>query len=130
MNKRIKKKWLKALRSGEYKQTTGGLREVNLDEETMGFCCLGVLCNIHAQEHPDIAKHETSPYEYLGASGLLPFQVAKWAGLTKHINHKSEGEDEVDIDVRYKGEDVTLANLNDTEKLSFKKIANVIERCL
>lgn len=46
MNEEIKTKWLEALRSGEYKQTTGRLR--NSQEE--GFCCLGVLCDIMEPE--------------------------------------------------------------------------------
>ena len=50
MNKRIKNKWVKALRSGEYDQTDGTLAEVNLDTGKESFCCLGVLCDIHAQE--------------------------------------------------------------------------------
>lgn len=33
----LKAKWIKALRSGEFKQTTGHLKD------THGFCCLGVL---------------------------------------------------------------------------------------
>lgn len=37
--KKIKNKWIKALRSGKYKQTEGRL----YDPETKGFCCLGVL---------------------------------------------------------------------------------------
>lgn len=41
MNKTLKNKWLKALRSGEYAQGVGRLR-TNKDE----FCCLGVLCDI------------------------------------------------------------------------------------
>lgn len=40
MSKIVKKKWLNALRSGDYKQTTGALQ----DEK--GYCCLGVLCEI------------------------------------------------------------------------------------
>ena len=40
INKELAKKWVAALRSGEYKQTGNVLR--NLD----GFCCLGVLCDI------------------------------------------------------------------------------------
>lgn len=34
-----KKEWLVNLRSGKYKQATGAL----YDEETNGYCCLGVL---------------------------------------------------------------------------------------
>ena len=36
----IKEAWLKALRSGKYRQGTERLRTEN------GFCCLGVLCDI------------------------------------------------------------------------------------
>ena len=45
MNPEIKAKWVAALRSGEYKQAKGQLRIGN------SFCCLGVLCNLHAQAH-------------------------------------------------------------------------------
>lgn len=37
--RKIKKLWLDALESGEYKQTT----ETLYDPDTKGFCCLGVL---------------------------------------------------------------------------------------
>ena len=40
MNKRIKKAWVKALRSGEYKQGNGQLCRNDR------FCCLGVLYDI------------------------------------------------------------------------------------
>lgn len=37
MDKKLKMKWLKALRSGKYKQTTGTLHGGD------AYCCLGVL---------------------------------------------------------------------------------------
>ena len=40
MNKKIKKLWVKALRSGKYKQAKHQLY-VRFDH---GYCCLGVLC--------------------------------------------------------------------------------------
>lgn len=40
MDQELKAKWVKALRSGDYKQTQDFLR----DED--GFCCLGVLCDV------------------------------------------------------------------------------------
>jgi hypothetical protein len=43
MNPEIKARWVAALRSGEYQQTTGNLRTEN------GFCCLGVLCDLHSK---------------------------------------------------------------------------------
>jgi hypothetical protein len=123
MKKRIKTKWLKALRIGEYNQTTGQLRD------STGFCCLGVLCNIHAQENPEIAAKETDPHEYLQASGQLPPAVVAWAGLEK-ASVEETADEETDIKVTYRNKETTLASLNDGEGLSFKKIANVIERCL
>lgn len=41
MKAEIKQKWLEALRSGQYQQGKGVLRD-SLDR----FCCLGVLCDI------------------------------------------------------------------------------------
>lgn len=125
MKKRIKNKWIKALRSGDYKQTQGTLRD------NVGFCCLGVLCNIHAQEHPEIAAKEKDIGYYLGQSGHLPKEVVDWAGLSKavHGDNYDDGEG-TDINVTYRDKETTLVVLNDTEKLSFKKIARVIERCL
>lgn len=47
MDKKVKKKWVKALRSGEYEQTQGQLHK-NEDNylAPKGFCCLGVLCDL------------------------------------------------------------------------------------
>ena len=41
LNKQFKKKWLSALRSGEYKKGKGQLRT-----KDNRFCCLGVACEI------------------------------------------------------------------------------------
>jgi hypothetical protein len=41
MNQVIKKKWVKALRSGKYKQGS-----INLRNTKGGYCCLGVLAEI------------------------------------------------------------------------------------
>lgn len=40
MNKKLKKEWIKALRSGKYKQARGKLRVGR------AYCCLGVLCKV------------------------------------------------------------------------------------
>ena len=45
MNKKIKAKWLKALRSGKFKQGKDQLRLGNR------FCCLGVLCEIQRGDY-------------------------------------------------------------------------------
>ena len=48
MNPKVKKKWLKALRSGKYKQGKERLRETT--EGKQEYCCLGVLSDIHREE--------------------------------------------------------------------------------
>jgi hypothetical protein len=111
MRPSIKAKWVAALRSGEYNQTEGSLRDDN------GFCCLGVLCNLHAQAHPRIAAKQDLPHEYMGLSDLLPEEVIKWAGLF----------DDTGADfVMYKDQQKTLPELND-EGVSFDIIADLIE---
>ena len=72
MNKEIKDKWVTALRSGKYKQTTGALRRVTADGES-GFCCLGVLCDVVDPDGWDmkIADCEGVPFRP-GHLGELP----------------------------------------------------------
>lgn len=119
MKKSIATKWVAALRSGAYKQGTGTLR----DSENNSFCCLGVLCNLHAQEHPGLARKETDPDSYMGHSEFLPEKVKKWAGM---ISEEGEPVDRSDITI--KGEEfVSLTDVNDSG-ISFKRIATWIEK--
>jgi hypothetical protein len=65
MKKEVAEKWAAALRSGEYQQTIEKLRDVkstNDDEPKLAgsFCCLGVLCDLFAKEHP-AAKWRVHP---------------------------------------------------------------------
>lgn len=55
MDPKIKAKWLTALRSGNYRQVEGALRGFTVAEDGLsqtnkiGYCCLGVLCNIESR---------------------------------------------------------------------------------
>src|SRR5690348_18296721 len=71
MNQEIKKKWVKALRSGEYKQGTSLL--YNSANET--YCCLGVLCDLYTKETKIEYRKDGEIKE------ILPNEVIKWAGL-------------------------------------------------
>ena len=125
----IKQLWLAALRSGDYKQTTGFLREAD-----NSMCCLGVLCNLHAQAHPKIAVRQDDPTLYMGNIAIPPDEVLKWA--FKGWKHKDDStvvfrEDGIDDRGRYTyGGHTNLAGLNDTDLYSFKQIANVIDKYL
>ena len=118
MDKRIKELWIDALKSGEYKQTDSRLRR------STGYCCLGVLCDLHHKENPDdgywrvhdeydYMSYCCKEYEYI-SSTRLPRTVQKWAGL-QYDNPVIQG--------------TPLSNLNDNGK-KFPEIADLIEQHL
>lgn len=123
MKKSIAMKWVKALRSGKYKQTRGKLRGQR------GYCCLGVLCDIYDNkqwEKADEPFHDESTAFVFGDAGeetTLPNEVQKWAGIkTDDGRHEKIGTRH-DFDSRG-----SLVTLNDKQKWGFKKIAKFIEK--
>lgn len=50
MDADLKARWVAALRSGKYKQTTDGYLAIGSEDDdgTFAYCCLGVLCEILA----------------------------------------------------------------------------------
>lgn len=65
MNKNVAMKWIKALRSGKYKQTISHLKDDD------GYCCLGVLCSISGKKN-------------WSSSSYLTKNVQEWAGMKTH----------------------------------------------
>ena len=115
MKQSIARKWAAALDSGEYKQGQDYLRHGNK------FCCLAVLCNLHAQAHPEIAAEEKSKGTYLGESHFLPEEVQDWSGMGS--------SDGLIPKVVVKGESYgELTALNDVAKLTFPEIAKIIRK--
>ena len=78
MRAKVKRLWLKALRSGEYKQGRTALQP-NEGE----FCCLGVLCEVYRKETGDgrWTKYGTFVAEDSEDACVLPDAVIAWAGL-------------------------------------------------
>jgi hypothetical protein len=120
MNKEIADRWVAALRSGEYEQGRGQLREGK------SFCCLGVLCDIYQKEQgkghwQDL--QENGLYEFaddeigLDWSEVLPDHVMEWAGMCTTAGTFAMGE-----------EFNTLVELNDDDGSSFPQIADTIEQ--
>ena len=107
MHQGIKKQWLKALRSGEYTQTTCSLRRRD-DCGTMSYCCLGVLTDI-VRHHDKIKRQKKNLFDSCG--GLLHPLVAKYTKLSEENLGVQED----------------LADLNDNQGQSFEQIANWIE---
>jgi hypothetical protein len=114
MDKDLKEKWLKALRSGEYKQTQRFLKKDS------GFCCLGVLTDLYINENGGswtqgitwyfpITISDGKPTTSIFAS-VLPYDILKNADLNM-------------------ADTMDLADMNDTGS-SFKEIADYIEKNL
>lgn len=125
MNPEIKTKWLAALREPDRKQAIGEL------ENSSGQCCLGVLCEIAANEgivdrvvKERILPGDTTWYAVYdeNATALLPASVMEWAGIedkSAMLNERVENEEGYRFD--------NLTGLNDNGS-SFAEIADVIER--
>lgn len=130
MNQDVKTRWLAALRSGDYKQGKGTLR--NKKDQ---YCCLGVLTQLAVEdgviappklEDNDFAESEDTSalYHYDGDSAYLSSTVADWAELDirEHPGVRLPG-------AFGDGLPYTLAQLNDRGD-SFDTIAKVIEEKL
>lgn len=112
-NKENIRKWVNALRSGEYKQTTGLLHN------DYGYCCLGVLCDVSIKNGLDVECYSTvndsdEPCIAYGDSwSQLPEEVVDWAGL-EQPNPMLVEDDAV--------------SLNDDMGYDFNQIADLIEK--
>ena len=111
MNPEIKKRWVEALRSGEYRQ--GKIRL----KGSSGFCCLGVLTDLYLKETNQDWTYclKQNLYQFSNSSHLLCDEVMEWAELKN--NNPS-----VIID----NNETSLAKLNDSN-LDFLEIASLIE---
>jgi hypothetical protein len=81
MNKKIKELWIEHLKSDWYEQNLID-DEVPLRTSDNRWSAFGILCNIHAQEHPDVASLQPSETHYCDRMYVIPHHVAIWAGLT------------------------------------------------
>ena len=128
MNTEVKQKWIDALRSGKYEQGSEKLRGAN------GYCCLGVLCDIYAQEHntqwefrgDEEINPQSQDYWYFDEhSEFLPESVMNWAELKTHNpTVRVDVEDNDDEDNWYYKDE--LSDINDSG-YDFSQIANLIE---
>lgn len=136
MNPEVKSLWVSALRSGQYPQCRGELR----NSSGLGYCCLGVLSQLAVdagvQKEPYIgpmtgfSSLEYQTYWYPSENGsefaALTEETRKWAGLldadphVEFIDPSDPGSTETTRD--------SLAGLNDDWELDFSQIADIIER--
>jgi len=98
------RKWVDALRSGEYKQTTGSLHDAD------GYCCLGVACKVFIpaeklKKDEDGCIHGFMPLDQNYAPRWLTF-------INKDFDRLTEAE---------------LTALNDECEFSFDEIADLLQ---
>lgn len=106
------RKWVAALRSGEYSQASNGLRGA----DGIGYCCLGVACDIS-----ELGEWDGVVYRVYGgleaADAILPMSVANWLGLACTNPTIDDGSGEHDA-----------VSANDSLEWNFERIADAVER--
>lgn len=111
MTKKLIEKWVKALRSGKYKQGQMELRNPVTDS----YCCLGVLCEVAGLPRKDFDLHST-------------YGVGSTCDLEHKLDRAALGVRTDDCRFKTKsGRLMSLVTLNDSGK-TFKQIALYIER--
>lgn len=103
-DKKPRQLWVEALRSGEYHQARGQLQNVD------AYCCLGVACRV-AEKHGVEVNQQLGFLD--GTCLIAQPNVKEWLGL-------ASGKGDL--------KNVSLALLNDAERLSFSDIADIIEQ--
>lgn len=116
MNENIKKMWVDALRSGDYRQTIGNLYEFHDDrfppcDRGDFHCALGVLA--------DLYEKDTGKMNAYGSH--LDDTCLAWAGL------KGNPTVQVTYDEYEGSRAVSVDELNDEWGWDFRRIANYIE---
>ena len=114
------KKWVKALRSGEYKQGKYALCNPLTDK----YCCLGVAADLYVKEVGDIPVEDSGDLRaYDGRDVYPPPAVVEWVGLKDNSGrYVKPGEEVTPL-----GGITSLAYNNDEDGFSFDQIADIIE---
>lgn len=116
--KQFKKAWVKALRSGDYRQGQGTLVTYNEETCTDEFCCLGVAANLLIQKGHEGEWFERDDMWFFGKprgghdNAILCSVTSVPMWLRKRLTER--------------GTEATLTNMNDTGR-SFSEIADYIE---
>jgi len=128
-------KWIDALKSDDYKQTTGALVNRSPENDYEGFCCIGVWCEIDErvtwQGKTAIMVPDQSTTEFLTPL-MLELGLRSGAGDFYHPwKYDGDEMDWVDIskidDDRFRYLLDSLVDLNDAASFTFTQIADAIE---
>ena len=129
VNRANMRKWVAALRSGEFKQTREQLGRIEADGSE-SFCCLGVACVVagvpkrYFRDRPG-SEHMVGFDEEITR---LPALVQGWLGLRPNSGNPRIPEALVPSSETFGTYSyMTLAGLNDWLQYDFNQIADVLE---
>lgn len=105
MNREVQDKFVAALRSGLYEQTTGDLIAVHSEGERFAYCVMGVLCDVAVKEGAYSWPENIQDALWMGTP---PEEVGSWAELPAYV----QGE---------------FIQLNDEFELTFEEFADLID---
>lgn len=108
----VLKRWVEALRSGEYKQGQGHLKAINGEE--VKHCCIGVLCEVVGLKE-SIVDHNKQPC------------FVDLDGETYSASLPDTLKDELDIAGEHEGR-LYQMNDSDVDPKTFNEIADYIEK--
>lgn len=109
------RKWVLALRSGKYKQTTNVLVRMNKKTQLpKAHCCLAVACEVYIKTKKLNRKNFWRRYK---ESGAMPCEVAMFFGLPSDPQLTNS-----------RAQRFHATTMNDDHRSSFKTIANAAER--
>lgn len=129
MKPEIAERWAAALESDKYQQTINALVETKDDGQVL-HCAVGVLCELAAEDGlvvRSINRNGVGGYHYRVSWGMdfescaLPKTLHEWAGTA--CDRAATG-----IEVTHDEIQTTVIDLNDSERLTFPEIAQVIRK--
>ncbi len=134
MNKKVKSKWIEALKSDNYKQGFFCMKPkqystVSNTPEENCFCAIGLLCELYRQEHPESSwteeavRLEDSVYGY--GFQTTENNEPEYYNLPSEVLEWIEVRDEVVIYLDCNL--YSMTEVNDDWEWSFKDIANYFE---
>ena len=106
--------WKRALRSGDYEQTTGRLGRSQEKDSAFSpsYCCLGVACIV-------ALGNDKAQKTIVWKNGSTPEDVNEWFGVV--LGGLVLGQDEY-------GVDIVAGTANDNLEWDFNQIADAIEK--
>jgi hypothetical protein len=128
MKKDIKELWVKALRSGEFKQCIGHL------ESNGKYCALGVLAALAMLDGYCTFKPDKGFGRFDNKYKTLSYTIMEWAGIASDEEEDDEGKEYKRflhpgagaVKFLNKGKETSIMKLNDSGK-SFNELADIID---